>query len=256
MKRLIFLISILVFGFGLGNRIVKAQQTSSGVADSAEFTNSDVTDGQIVCSTTSGLAACKNEYDVNMAGVYVTNPALWVENKALFNGKPVISSGKAYVQVSNSGGEINIGDFITSSNKPGIGQKASKSGNIVGVALEDYPSQDNQTVGRILVAIGIRAAIVSTSARGNLLESLREGLLAPTLTPLASLRYLLAIIIAAAAFILGFIYFGRVSKSGVDAIGRNPLASRAIQAGVFINLLLTVAIMGGGLVMAYVILII
>jgi hypothetical protein len=73
---------------------------------------------------------------------------------------------------------------------------------------------------------------------------------------LASLRYLLAIIVAVMAFGLGFVYFGRVAKGGVEALGRNPLAGRAIQLSVLMNLILTVAIMVGGLVLAYIILII
>jgi hypothetical protein len=131
-----------------------------------------------------------------------------------------------------------------------------KSGNVLGVALEEYSNNDKSEVGKILVSIGIRPAIVATSARGNLVEALKQGLLAPTLTPLASLRYLLAMIVAVTAFILGFVYFGKVAKSGVEAVGRNPLASKMIQLNVAVNLVLTVAIMTGGLLLAYAILII
>jgi hypothetical protein len=122
--------------------------------------------------------------------------------------------------------------------------------------LEDYLNTDTTVTGVMQVSIGIRPAIVATSARGNLIEALKQGLLAPTLTPLASLRYLLAMIVAVASFILGFIYFGKVAKSGVEAVGRNPLASRLIQLNVALNLILTVAIMSAGLLLAYFILII
>lgn len=255
--RIIFIFLIFVFGsvfFTPG--IVVAQETSSGVAVSFNFADEQIVNGQIVCSSGEGLKICQNEYDVAIAGVYVEYPAVLLENKVLENSKPVISMGRADVRVSSINGNISKGDFITSSKLPGVGQKATKSGNIVGVALEDYSSGDVNEIGTIVVSVGIRTAIVSTSARGNLLDSLKEGLLAPTLTPLASLRYLLAIIVAASSFIFGFVYFGRVSKSGVEAIGRNPLASKTIQIGVLLNLILTIAIMGGGLAMAYVILII
>ncbi len=111
-------------------------------------------------------------------------------------------------------------------------------------------------IGKISLAIDIKPAIIATSSRNNLIESLRQALLAPTLTPLASLRYLLAILIAVSAFVLGFVYFGRVARQGVESLGRNPLASRTIQLNVIINLILTVVIMAGGLILAYVILII
>ena len=96
---------------------------------------------------------------------------------------------------------------------------ASKSGNVMGVALEDFATQDEKSVGKVMVAIGIKPSIVATSARTNLVETLRQGFLAPTLTPLASMRYLLAILIALLAFLMGFLYFGRVARQGVNRWG-------------------------------------
>src|SRR4030067_923966 len=88
-------------------------------------------------------------------------------------------------------------------------------------------------------------AIVATTARGNLIETLRQGLLAPTLAPLASLRYLLAILVAMTSFILGFVYFGRVAKGGGEAIGRDQFARRGISIGVDLYLVLTFLIIAG-----------
>ena len=56
-------------------------------------------------------------------------------------------------------------------------------------------------------------------------------------------------------FALGIWYFGRVARSGVEAIGRNPLATRAIQLGVILNLLLTLVILLVGIALAYLILV-
>ena len=53
----------------------------------------------------------------------------------------------------------------------------------------------------------------------------------------------------------GFIYFGKMSKTGVEAIGRNPLAGKQIQFNVILHLAVTVAIVLAGLAMAYFILI-
>jgi len=247
---LIFLISIF------SAFKAKAQFTSSGMAVTLDLIDKNVSDGSVLCSTSEGMKLCTNEYDVEMYGVYVEVPSVVIENTKMTDGKPVVNSGKAYVRVRSINGIIQKGSFITSSKIPGVAQLADKSGNVLGVALEAYDQPDKAVEGKIQVAIGIRPAIISKSVRGNLVETLREGFLAPTLTPLASLRYLLAIIIAIAAFILGFIYFGRVAKGGVDALGRNPLAQKAIQFTVFMNLILTVFIMGSGLILAYIILII
>jgi F0F1-type ATP synthase membrane subunit c/vacuolar-type H+-ATPase subunit K len=235
---------------------VFAQNSVGGVAETLEFAENDISDGSIVCMTNEGVIRCKNEYDTAMYGVYTREPAVVLENLDLNQGNPVVTSGKVYIKASNKNGDIKKGAFVTSSINPGVGQLGNKSGNVLGVALEDLQAVDDSGTGTILVSVDIRPAIVSKTARGNILETLKEGLLAPTLTPLASLRYLLAIVIAILAFILGFVYFGRVAKQGVEALGRNPLAGKAIQITVIMNLALTVAIMVGGLVLAYIILII
>jgi hypothetical protein len=247
------LVCLLVFG---AFSVAAQDTTSTGVAISVNVSDLSAKDGDIICAGKDGGKLCDSIYDVSTLGVYSENPAVVLENKSLLNGKPVVSSGKAFVRVSSINGKISIGDFVTASNIPGVGQRADKSGNVLGVALEEYSNNDKSEVGKILVSIGIRPAIVATSARGNLVEALKQGLLAPTLTPLASLRYLLAMIVAVTAFILGFVYFGKVAKSGVEAVGRNPLASKMIQLNVAVNLVLTVAIMTGGLLLAYAILII
>lgn len=253
MFKKIFLVVLLTI---LATNTVKAQeQTSSGVALSVSIPTENVDDGSILCSSTLENQLCTSEYDVGMVGVHTANPAVFLENTAMENAVPMISMGRVYVRVSSANGNIKKGDFVTASTNPGVGQLADKSGNILGVALEEYASEDKAGVGKILVSVGIRPAIVATSARGNLVETLKKGLLAPTLTPLASLRYLLAILIALASFILGFIYFGRVAKSGVEAVGRNPMAGRLIQLNVMLNMLMTVLIMAGGLLLAYLVLI-
>lgn len=249
-----FLIYLTIFSL-LDFSVAAGDTTSSGVAVSVPMSIEGLEDGMVICTTKDGYKLCDSEYDVSTFGVYSAQPAVVLANTSLIDGKAVVSNGKAYVLVTNLNGQIKRGDFLTSSNLPGYAQLADKSGNILGVALEDFTNTEQGAKFKILAQIGIRPAIVATSARGNLIESLKQGLLAPTLTPLASLRYLLAVLVAVISFTLGFIYFGKVAKSGVEAIGRNPLAGKLIQLNVIFNLLLTALIMGGGLVVAYLILI-
>lgn len=230
---------------------VRAQSAGQGVAVAMSVVG-DVVDGDVMCNYTGEIKRCNTAYDGNVYGVYVAEPALALENLSLTNAKTVATSGKAYVRVSDAGGQVKKGDYVTSSDKEGIGQRATKSGYVIGTALEDA---DAGTESKILVAIAAKQAFVTLQSRGNLLETIKDALLSPTLTPLASLRYMLAAVIASAAFILGFWYFGRVAKSGVEAVGRNPLAGRLIQLSVILNLLLTALIMGSGLVIAYLILV-
>ncbi len=226
---------------------VRAQSVGQGFAVAVSVVG-DVVDGDVVCNYTGEIKRCNTAYDGNIYGVYVAQPALALENLSLTDAKTVATSGKAYVRVSDKNGVVKKGDYVTTSQEAGIGQKATKSGYVLGVALEDAEE-------RVLVTIEAKQSYVTQQSRGNLLETIKDAILAPTLTPLASLRYVLAAVIASAAFILGFWYFGRVAKSGVEAVGRNPLAGRLIQFSVILNLLLTALIMGSGLLIAYLILV-
>lgn len=144
------------------------------------------------------------------------------------------------------------GNFITSSNTEGLVQLASKNGYVLGTALED---SDGQT-GVIQAVINIHPASgMSKSTSSNLIQFIRDGLTVPIFEPLESFRYLLAGIMVIIAFTLGLLYFGRSSRAGIEAIGRNPLAKNTIQFTTVLNVLLTIVIVGVGLLVAYFILI-
>jgi F0F1-type ATP synthase membrane subunit c/vacuolar-type H+-ATPase subunit K len=87
------------------------------------------------------------------------------------------------------------------------------------------------------------------------LEAIRSGALSPLLNPIESLRYILAAIVVAASFILGFSTFGRSSRKGIEALGRNPLAQGSIKAAMVFNMLLSFGVMLIGLTLAYLILV-
>ena len=167
----------------------------------------------------------------------------------------ILTSGKAIVKVTSVNGNISVGDFITSSTTAGVGQRADINGFVLGTALEAFSSDDPNTVGEIIVSINIFPATTLSDARTNLVNLARRGLSAPIISPLASLRYLLAFAIAVLAFALGFAYFGRVARTGIEAIGRNPLARRMIQLSIILNIFITIVIILVGLALAFFILI-
>lgn len=238
---LLLAISSLLFAPG-----VFAQENGSGVAESVKV-EGDVQSGEIVCSYGDKIELCKEAYDTKMYGVVDIEPSLYFENVGLEGRVPVLVSGTVTVRVT---GEVKSGDFVTSSGTLGVGQKAAKSGYVVGTAVS------NSQEGLVVVSVGIRPAFVKeVGVRGNLLETLRQGLASVYLTPLSALRYMFAMVVSAAGFILGFTYFGRVARSGVEAVGRNPLAGRAIQVSVAFNVVLTIAIMLIGLTLSYLVLV-
>ena len=215
--------------------------------------------GDIICAQKSRYGICSEAYDSSMYGVVTATPAAALDDNttAATNSGTllVVFKGKALVNVSTENGKINPGDFVTSSKTPGVAERASRNGYVVGRALEAYDSSDPKTVGQIVVALSIFPTNSYNDSRTNLLAVIRDALSTPTLTPLASLRYVMAFLIASISFVMGFLYFGRVTKAGVEAIGRNPLAERTIEVAVVFHIVLTAVIILSGLVIAYIILI-
>ena len=125
----------------------------------------------------------------------------------------------------------------------------------MGSAIESFESGNLNTIGTIQVVINVHPESSLTGARGNLLQFIREGISVPIFSPVESLRYLLAVAIVLISFTLGMIYFGRASRAGIEAVGRNPLAKRVIQFTVIMNIVLTIVIVIVGLAIAYLILV-
>jgi|SRR5581483_6089873 len=252
---------ILTFFLSLFSLLVISQiQTfalglSEGIAIYVPISAKNVKDGDIISSTNKGYVLSSTTYDSQMFGIVNENAAASFKETNLTGAFPVVSNGKAYVNVTTANGNIKKGDFITSSAIAGAGEKADQNGYIVGSALEDYSSSDKHKVGSILITLNIRYNANTTTATNNVLESIKQAAIAPSIAPLTSLRYLLAALIAIAAFILGFISFGRVARTGVEALGRNPLAAKLIELGVAFNTLLTIGIILVGLGIAYLILV-
>ena len=256
MRRLSFIVFFLCVVLAAQVGSVFAQEVSLGTAILVKINEKGVVDGDIVRSEKGGgYTRARVPYEPFLFGVVSTKPALYLYDKAdQDNGLPVITTGKAYVRVNTEKGDIKRGDAITSSNTPGIGMKAEDNGYIVGIAEESYSEKDPKKVGKILVAVDPRFAQINSNLIATLFSLPRLSFSATILSPLNSLRYLVAGVIAAASFYLGFRFFGHVSTSGVEAIGRNPLARRSILISVFVNAFLTLCVILIGFGVAYLIL--
>lgn len=257
MKKIVSIILICVF-ICLGLWVVKdkarAQIDSSGIAVSIPLEGEEIVSGSMICSTQEGFDLCEFPYQPSMYGVVTDQPAAAFEGVEEGN-RLVTTSGTVVVRVTASNGNIEEGNFITSSTNPGIGQLANKSGFVLGSALQSYAPDNPEEVGEILIALDIHPASGLAGPRSDLIQVLRQGLEYPILEPLASFRYVLAALIVVIAFSVGLFYFGTVSKTGVEAIGRNPRASKMIQMSILLHVLVTIVIFLIGLAIAYLILI-
>jgi len=246
------LLLVVIFTFlSIGSRSALAQVNSSGIA-STYVLSEKILPGSVVCIKQGGIGYCDISYDPAVFGVVTDSAAgALVDNTATESGALVVKEGSTIVRVTTSAGSIKVGDLLTNSNVSGLAQKASHNGFIIGQALQDF-SGDGE--GTILIALNIAQTTTFTDARSNLLEVIRSGIQAPILTPLAVLRYVLSAFVLIVAFILGFVYFGRMARTSVEAVGRNPLASRTIQLNIIINLALMLVIFSIGLALSYLIL--
>jgi len=257
-KKQLLLLILPITIFSLGVFAAKKAEAQVDAADIAVMIPVEKTllEGSIICLSKNTYKACDIGFDSGMFGVVTSSPAAALSTEVLeANTQLVVDRGKTMVRVSTQNGKIQAGDLITSSPTSGVGQRANQNGFILGIALEPYDAEDPKSVGTIVAIINVAQTTSFTDVRSNLLYVIKQALASPTLTPLASLRYVLAFSIALVAFVLGFIYFGRVTKAGVEAIGRNPLAGRMIEVTVVFHILLTIVIVLSGLGIAYLILV-
>lgn len=249
-----FFILILVLFFSMPNNTF-AQNLSNGTAIGIVLNEKNLKDGDIISAENHTYKRSTKPYDPYLFGVVSLNPALYMYDESTPNQTPIIREGEVLVRVSTINGPIKKGDFITSSTTPGVGQKASENGFVLGAAQEDFTEKDPKKVGTINVVLHSHYAQLSTNITRNLFRSVTMGATAALETPLGALRYVIAGTITLLSFFFGFRFFGRASRSGVEAIGRNPLASKSILASVVINASITVAIMLFGVAISYLILV-
>ena len=236
--------------------VIAEDKVSSGVATSIPILDEKVANGAIVSSSPKGYVLTSIAYDPSIYGVVSLKPAVAFEKTSDPNSYPVITSGKVYVRVSGSNGNIAKDDVLTSSNKSGVAQKATDNGFVIGTALEAYENSDSEAVGEILIALKPQYNVPVGGGKGiNLLKNIKSAAASPFLSPLTSMRYLLAVLVTASAFGMGFLFYGRMTKTGIEALGRNPLAAKTISAGIIFNVILTAVIILAGLFLAYLILV-
>jgi hypothetical protein len=225
-----FLTTLILISFSTASF---GQELRSGqIASNVEVNDSEAQTGDILTKSGDKLVRATKAYDSSLFGVVVEDPSV-VLNKETAGTLPVISYGETLVRVNDKSGEIRQGDFITSSSDAGSGQKAIDSGYILGKALEDLEGQE----GIIGVFVNIQYRNVEGRPTfGRIFSFLLTSLERPENLP-EVLRYLFALIVGGGAFFLGFLSFVRSLRTGVEAVGRNPMARTSIQVAMLVNLI-------------------
>lgn len=123
-------------------------------ADVAEvyYTNDQSAEnGDIVSLNGEGISQVSKSttsYDARALGIISTKPGLTL-GAADGNGRPVVVglSGRVPVKISTQNGDIKPGDYITTSDIPGVGMKATEAGRVIGKALTGLSGVETGLVG-------------------------------------------------------------------------------------------------------------
>lgn len=244
--------------------IAHAQDVNIGVPTTYEIKDAKAVDGDILIYTSSGIVRANTSFSSEIFGV-LQNSAILSFKQAGSNGKTVLRSGDATVNVTDLNGAIKSGNYVTSSEIPGFGQKATESGYVLGIALADFKPEGKTTfqgqevsTGTIPVAIRIEySEITNTKSLFRLLDYANVIAFRTAQNPDRAsqlIKFLTASAVAIGTVLLSLGIFARSITKSIEAIGRNPLAKTSIEVSIMINAALTIVTILLGMGAAYLIL--
>jgi len=214
----------------------------------------NVKDGSVLSNSENEAILSTTPYDPQVLGVVSQDAAILINNASSKNAVPVIANGNVYVLVSTQQGNIKKGDYLTTSTIPGVAVKATDAGYVLGTALEDYDNSDAKQAQLIAVNLNLHYFNTKPTFVGTLTDILKLALLPTTNGTNPFWKYIVAAIVVLSSFVLGFMTFGRTAAKGVEAMGRNPSASKIISLGIIFNVGIVVVIVVAGLSVAFMIL--
>ena len=136
---------------GSGLTIVKiSDETGADFAELYYTKDLSISSGEIVSvddTSPVGVVRSTEPYQEDMIGVISTKPGQLIGNDQHFEDRAGVAlalSGRVPLKVNGENGPIEPGDMITSSSIAGVGMKATKPGQVIGMALEGYTEEDAQ----------------------------------------------------------------------------------------------------------------
>jgi hypothetical protein len=140
------------------------------------------TDGQRLTKLTKSIKPYQNNIIGIVSNNYGDFTSAGYNIKSEDNPMPVALSGRVPVKVSTENGSIEPGDFITSSSTPGVAMKATVSGRVIGIALEEFSISNFQfpnstqnsnelNFGKILIFVNPTFYLGDVTTDGSLAEA-------------------------------------------------------------------------------------
>jgi len=226
-----------------------------GVARMVETSVSDLKDGAILSASENGAILSSIPYDSQVLGI-VSRDAGIIFNTTNSTGSaiPIISTGEVYALVSVKNGPIKKGDLLATSTNPGIAVKATVPGYVLGTAKEDTTVQNPEEIEKIAIDLNLHYFNSKSPFPGSLSDIMKIAMFPTKDGPSPLFKYIVAGLVVLGSFYLGFVSFSRTAAKGVEALGRNPAASKIIYLGIIFNVTIVVAIILAGLTVAFLIL--
>ncbi len=219
-------------------KFVKAQNTSFGFSTRVAIEGESVLDGYIIATTDEGYVVTTEAYQKNIIGVVTEKPAIELNTGDAEGTYPLATNGEAFVWVSLANGPIKKGDYITSSPWEGVGMKATGAGPVVGTAAEDVDVQEAADNEQVISKI--RIVVRPTNDNNPSAAGTQSGSSNASnfFTTASLIRFATGAVLILITIFMSLSYFGRLSLSGVEALGRNPLAFKKIQFGITLNVII------------------
>jgi F0F1-type ATP synthase membrane subunit c/vacuolar-type H+-ATPase subunit K len=210
-----------------------------GFATYVPVLDKNVEDGSVVITSQNGIYLSRYPYDEGLTGVINLKPAIVLGFKK--DGEyPITTRGKVHVRVSTENGSISKGDYLTSSTLPGAAMRATKSGMVLGIALADYIDDKQDAVGKIPVYLEIKFNEVGVKEPEYAVKK-----------DVARWRVMFGGVMAVVTTVMCFILYGKYTSKVVEAMARNPIASKSLKRHMFIQGFFLLLFVATGYAVAY-----
>ncbi len=202
----------------------------------------------------------------NLLGVVVGGSGSLLTISSQESNVQVVTSGVTDLLVTDENGAIEDGDYIAISSIEGVGRKSQRSDRrVIGVARGDFSDPTVQTVrtetgetrevaiARIPVLIQVGGNPSAAEQESFLPGFIQEGANALAGEPVAPARILIAMMIITGGIVGSMVLLYGAVSSTIISIGRNPLSTASIYAGLARMITIAVGIILLSVAIAYLI---
>lgn len=230
----------------------------------------DLALGTVVATAADGISVEKATLSntSNMVGVVTEDAVLELSDDSGAEVQ-VATGGRTLALVSDINGQINAGDKLTISPINGVGMSTNRSGYIFGTAQANFSAAQAVTTQSVKTKDGtnktVRVGLLPVQVGVVQYDFNKDTAILPAYivnfaNAIARKEVsFIRIVIALAVLLIGTLSIALILvsavRSSITSIGRNPLAAKAVHAGLFQVLVITFGILVAMLAIIYTVLV-